>query len=478
MNESEELLDNKISKASKLFSVTEIIAKIFVPITNMILARIISPDEFGIIASITMIVSFVDLFTEAGFQKYIIQKSISNELEERYYNIAFTSNIVLSALCYLMIVTFRIPIAKLLGSTELALPLCVASLSLIITAFTSVQTGVYRRNLNYGIISLTRILSVLIPFVITIPLAFLGYGIWSLIIGSLFGNITVLVTMFIKSKWKPKLMFNVYLLKEMLNFSAWSMGEAITIWAGTYVGVFLLTIFKNEFYSGLYKVSLTTTEGILATIYAPIISVMYASLPKYKMNLDKLFEKYVQFVSKMGLILIPLGVGIYLYKDIVTYILLGKNWVDAENFIGIWGIVVSLTVLIGQSGFEFYRSIGNAKLPFIIQGTFIILLIISLRIAVNHSYNTFIVVNSVVKLSIIILNLLFLKFMYKLPITKLLNSIIPYILSTLVMSFISIQIRKISDSFTWSIVSILICVISYFTVLFIIKKIVSTRMDR
>ena len=66
-------IDERVGSAAKWSIFTEIIVKIISPITNMILARILVPEEFGVVATVTMIVSFADIFTDAGFQKYVVQ---------------------------------------------------------------------------------------------------------------------------------------------------------------------------------------------------------------------------------------------------------------------------------------------------------------------------------------------------------------------------------------------------------------------
>lgn len=78
-------LYRKITIATKWSFITEIVAKIIVPLTNMILARILAPEAFGVIATITMIISFADMFTDAGFQKYIVQQEFKNE-RDKYSN--------------------------------------------------------------------------------------------------------------------------------------------------------------------------------------------------------------------------------------------------------------------------------------------------------------------------------------------------------------------------------------------------------
>ena len=90
----EENLKNKFVNATKWSTITEIAAKIVSPVTNMILARIISPEAFGIVATVTMIMSFADMFTDAGFQKYLVQHEFKDEDETfKNANIAFWTNL-------------------------------------------------------------------------------------------------------------------------------------------------------------------------------------------------------------------------------------------------------------------------------------------------------------------------------------------------------------------------------------------------
>ena len=86
-------LNKKISSSVKWASITEILAKVITPFSSMVLARLLSPEEFGVVATVTMITSFADVFTDAGFQKYLIQKKFKDE--KKLYesaNVAFWTN--------------------------------------------------------------------------------------------------------------------------------------------------------------------------------------------------------------------------------------------------------------------------------------------------------------------------------------------------------------------------------------------------
>ena len=109
-------MTNKVANATKWSVLAEVTAKIAAPIVNMILARLLAPEAYGVVASITIITSFADIFTDAGFQKYVIQKEYDSigELNDNS-NVAFTANLSLSSIIYLLIFVFRKQLANAVG---------------------------------------------------------------------------------------------------------------------------------------------------------------------------------------------------------------------------------------------------------------------------------------------------------------------------------------------------------------------------
>ena len=95
------ILKKKIINATKWSSITELAAKIISPITYMILARILAPEAFGVVATIAMIISFAEMFTDAGFQKYLVQREFKDDIEKyKSANVAFWTNLGISILFF------------------------------------------------------------------------------------------------------------------------------------------------------------------------------------------------------------------------------------------------------------------------------------------------------------------------------------------------------------------------------------------
>ena len=110
-------VNKQMAVSVKWSGMAEIMAKLIQPISNMFLARLLTPEAFGVVATINIIISFADMFTDAGFQKYIIQHEFSdNSSLEKGLNVAFWSNFALSLLLWLVIFIFRNPLAALVGN--------------------------------------------------------------------------------------------------------------------------------------------------------------------------------------------------------------------------------------------------------------------------------------------------------------------------------------------------------------------------
>ena len=129
-------INEKVRNAAKWSTISEIFAKLVTPITNMVLARIISPEAFGVVVTVTMVMSFADMFTDAGFQKYLVQHNFKDEKDKfKNANVAFWTNFGISIVLWLFIILFRHRIAILVGNPGLGNVIAIACIQLLLTSF-------------------------------------------------------------------------------------------------------------------------------------------------------------------------------------------------------------------------------------------------------------------------------------------------------------------------------------------------------
>lgn len=459
-------INKKVSNAAKWSMIAEIIAKLIAPITNMILARILAPNAFGAVATITLVISFADIFTDAGFQKYIVQHEFdSHEDFDKSVNVAFWSNLMLSVTMVVSIFIFRNKLAEFAGSPDLAVGMAVASFSIIMTAFSSIQMSVYKRKLDFKTLFQVRMITSLVPLVITVPLAFFVRNYWSLVVGTLIMNCVQAVILMIKSDWKPRRYYSWEKFKEMFSFTSWTLAETISIWMTSYIGTFIIGRNLNSYYLGLYKTSMTTVNAYMGIITSGITPVLFSALSRYQ-NDDKMFKNtYFSFQKYVAMALMPMGIGLYIFRDLATEILLGKQWMEASRFIGLWALMSSMTIIYSHFSSEVYRSKGKPKISLIAQLIHLVFLVPTLMISVRYGFKVLYISRSLIRLQLVAVSLIVMHNVFQIKVGDIIKNTIIQVFSAVVMGLFAYWIKDLNSSLIWQFIAIMLSAMIYISAL-------------
>jgi PST family polysaccharide transporter len=460
-----------MGNATKWSTLSEVIAKLIVPITNIVLARMLAPEIFGVVASITMITSFADMLTDAGFQKYIIQHQF-NTKKELYENanVAFVTNLLMSCFIWVLIALFNSEIAKKLGNDGYGMALCIASLQLPITALSSIQMAIYKKNLNFKTLFLRRIVSIVLPFFITIPLAFLGFEHWALIIGTLLGNVANVIILTIYSKWKPRLFFEYSILKKMFSFSSWSLVESLTVWLSANIDTLIIGTMMTQYYLGLYKNSINMVNSMMAIITMSFTPVLISGISKLQNDEEKYNKMFYDAQRLISWIVFPLGVGLFLNRNLAVSILFGKGWIEAADIIGIFALVIPFKISISSLVSVCYISKGKPNISALSQMLYIIPLIPISIISLKSGFWTFVLVRNLFVFELIFVNLVLIKYVANISAIKMCKNILKPLFCTIVMSIVDLLISNISTSIIFQFVLIFVCMLIYFVTMRVVAK--------
>lgn len=472
MENKQTISKNSIGKATVWSFAAELSAKIIVPVTNMVLARILAPEAFGIIATINTVVSFADMLSQAGFKKYIIQHEYQDKQSlYKGANVAFLTDFSLAMFMWFLILIFSRPIAGSVGCKGCETGLIVSALSLPLTGLSSVQEALFQRELNYKVLFYRRLIVSFLPFFVTIPLALLGLDYWSIIIGTLTGNIVKIIILSIQCEWKPNLFYRLFIFKEMFSFSMWTLFETMALWASSYIDILIISNKLGSYYTGLYKNSQVTVTGLLTVITGATTSVLFASLSRCQNNNEEFNDIFFKFQKFVGLFVIPFGVIIYIFSDLITLILLGKKWMEASDFIGIWGLCTSLVCVFGTFSREVYRAKGEPKISLTIQLLHLLFVIPVCLYGVSKGFHTLIYVRSFAFLQIIIVHLLFIKFRFRIPVIKMFLEVKEPIAVSVFIGLLCNVIYKYFDKNIFSqIILLLIFIVLYLILISVFKE--------
>ena len=465
----EDNLGGKIVNATKWSAITEVIAKLITPVTSMVLARVLTPEAFGVVATLNMVIAFAEIFTDAGFQRFLIQHKFTDSKEkDEYTNVAFWSNLILSFVLWGLIVVFREPIADLVGSPGMGIVLSVACFSIPLVGFSSIQTALFKRDLDFKTLFYLRIVSVLVPLVITIPLAIILRSYWALVIGSIVSNLAIAILLSIKSPWKPRFFYKFSLLKNMFSFCTWSILDSVLVWATSYADIFFIGKALSQYYLGLYKTSSSMVGQITGLITAMTLPVIMPSLSKLQDDYPAMRSLLLKFQKYTGIILIPIGVGIFLYQDLITSILLGSQWSEAAGFLGLWGLMDVVTIIFARFCSPVYPAIGKPRVSAIVQIAHLVVLIPAIIISGQYGFKPLYVTRSLVRIELVIVNLIAVYITIKQSPWKMIGNVLPEFISSIIMVLIALLLQSVSPNVLWQIFSIVLCAATYFASLYIV----------
>jgi len=466
-----ENLNSKIVNATKWSTITEVMAKLVAPISSMVLARLLTPEAFGVVATLNMVIAFAEIFTDAGFQKYLIQQSFfDTEDRDKDTNVAFWTNLLMSLLLWGIIAIFAEPLATLVGNPGLGNVLIVACTSISLAAFSSIQMALFKKDLDFKTLFYRRLVSIIIPLTVTVPLAFWMHSYWALVIGTICVNLANAIILTVKSNWKPRLYYSFARLRRMFAFCSWAILDSILVWATAYMDIFFVGVMLNEHYLGLYKTSMTTVGQITTLITAAILPVIMPALAKVRDDHAAMRELLLKLQKYTAILLLPVGFSIFIFSDLITSVLLGDQWMEASPFIGLWGLVDVVMVIFARFCSNIYPAVGRSDIAVICQLLHIVVLIPAVYVAVGYGFTALCWTRSLVRFEGMAVNMFFAWYLIRQSPWRMITNVLPEIAGCLSMSVVATLLLSINRSNVCSLLWIIPSAIAYFTTISFFSK--------
>ncbi len=364
-------MQHKVANSLGWSAIGEFGAKLIGPISTLILARLLTPEDFGILAICNMVLFFFDIIVDSGFGKYLVQREFkSNEEIKSYADVAFWTSVGSAIIVWSGIYLCRHIIGNFLGKPEYGDIIAIFSIQMILVTAVSTPLSLMRREFQFKKLAAFRIITSSIPLLVTVPLAMVTHSYWALIIGSFAGHISQGVMMLAFQKWRPSLSWSYGKLKEMIGFSFWSMCEGMAHWLIFWIDTFILTKIYSSYYVGLYKNSSSLVMSVYLLVATSIVPVLFSTLSRIKNN-EESYSILLSVLRLAALILFPLTVLIIFNRESLTLIMLGPQWSEAAYIIASWALIMCFNIVIYSFPAEAFKAKGRPKLLFFYQLAFL-----------------------------------------------------------------------------------------------------------
>lgn len=326
----------------------EIMAKVITPVSFIVLSRILTPEDYGIVAVATTILMFLNILCDLGTSQVIIQTPDDNATWfDSVCNSGFWLNSLLGIVLFISIEIFANQIAEYYNQPDSTLVIRVMAIQILFSSLSSIQNSLKRKNLNFKYLFYLRIITVLVPIFIAIPIAFFGGGYWALVISSVISSLLQTICLWQNSLWRPKLRIELSSLKYLFSKSVWNTFNQLFIWIPISLDTYFISKYLSSSSLGLYTTGRSLFTSFSGLILSPITPVVFSSLSKIPNKED--FLKLTYYSQKILFSVSAISsLGVFIYAEYVTAVIFNDNWI---------GITPILQIIFILMGYEYFGSV-------------------------------------------------------------------------------------------------------------------------
>ncbi len=320
-----------VTKSIIWSGVEKISIQFFQVLIGIILARLLIPKDFGLIGAISIFMVVSQTFIESGFGSALVQKQNRNNID---FSIVFWFNLVVSAVLYILLFYSSSLIANFYEINELSLIIKVLGFNLLINALAIVQKTKVLIRLDFKTFTKINLISILFSGVISIYLAYLGFGVWSLVFKQLTYSLVNVILLWVFNKnWLPLFYFSKKSFKELYSFGSKLLLANIS----SNILQNLYNVIIGKVYSvnslGFYtqaKIYPELTSNTIANIISQVSFPVLSSLQNDKHKMLNFFTKMLRLIAFISF---PLMFYLAIIAEPFVILVLGKQWLLSVPFL-------------------------------------------------------------------------------------------------------------------------------------------------
>jgi lipopolysaccharide exporter len=316
----------------------------------VVLVRFLDPEDYGLMALVTVVLSFATLFADLGLNSaYLHRRDVDNEQRSSL----FWANVTLSVALGLL-VAFTSPFtAGYFGDVRLIPLIALSALVLVLSSFGQQLRTTAQKDLNFGPVVLLETAALLTGLTVSVTLAFLGYGVYSLIWGGIANAIagSLLSWIFISHGWRPLLRLRLNDIKPFWGFGSSVVGNNIVNQISMTIDVFLGGRILGATQLGIYSVPRNLVMQLQFLINPIATRVGFPLIAKLQDDIERRSLVYLKTLNLTASVNAPIYAGIAVFSSDVVQVIFGTKWSESASvlsILGIWAMLRSFGNPVGS----------------------------------------------------------------------------------------------------------------------------------
>jgi O-antigen/teichoic acid export membrane protein len=288
-----------------------------------VLTRLVSPEDFGLVAMATVVTAFLQVFVDSGFVTVLVQKK---ELGPKDTSTAFWTSVVISLVLYAGLFFSAPLLALAFGEPDLALVLQVIGLGLPISSLSRVPAALLERSFGFRSLSVRNLIGALCGAAAAVPVALVGGGVWALVAQALVTSVASLVVLWRATSWRPRLEYSFASLKSMWTMGTRIMGIGLLDALQQNIDKFLIGAFFSAQDLGYYFLAQRIGTILIDLVTTVMSRVTLTTFSKVQDDIPRLNRIFLQMTFASAAIGVPMfGLVAVLATQIIPFAF-GPGW--------------------------------------------------------------------------------------------------------------------------------------------------------
>ncbi len=325
---------------------------------SLILARLLLPEMYGVVALITVFTAALNLFVDSGLKNALIQKKNADQLD---FSTVFYCNVALGIVLYLGMLLAAPLIAQFYQRPELTSYIRVLSLTLVLGGVNGVQTAVVSKRMQFRKYFYATLSGTMASAIIGVAMAAMGFGVWALIAQRLVNQAVDTIVLWVTVRWYPTREFSLTRLKPMFGYGSKILCSSLLDSLTANLSGLLIGKLYSADSLAYYDKGKSVPFFVIQNIQTAVQSVLFPVLAEEQDQVKRVRRILQQSIQVSAYCIIPCMVGIGVCARPLIRVLFTEKWISMTPFLQLWCFVCAF-YLLHTANLQVIQALGHSGL--------------------------------------------------------------------------------------------------------------------
>lgn len=326
--------------------------------TTVLLARFLRPEDFGLIGMATVFTGLIGIINDIGVSGALIQRKTIDDI---HLSSMFWLNVLVGLALFSVTLLSADVIAGFFADERLSEILRVLGFAFVAGSFSMVQQSILLRRLDFKPLALIETASVLVSGVVAVLAAFLGFGVWSIVVQLLLAPVLTSIALWARSEWRPARVFDTDALKDLVPYGLNMAGVNVVNYLSRNLDYLFVGKFLGASALGYYTLAYRLMMYPLQAVSSAVARVAFPAFAKKSNDFDALGAGFIRMVAGISLFTFPMVLGVFTIAPEFIEVVFGREWQATTSILRIL-CIAGLVQSVGTTVGSVYQAIGRPQL--------------------------------------------------------------------------------------------------------------------